>query len=892
MKTIRLISILALLLSSCDNGEKSPPPQNTINISFEYNDGVTKSVQPVQEGEISSLSILLYDEKGKLSYGYHYEEHPSAVSLEISAEKGYSIYAVANGGDITQEPGITDESTIKGLCMSFGETVSGVNSDGTIPMSGHIPLRGYSDQESISISLTRLLSKFRIIVDKESLDPTVSKFEIQEIRIRNINRKVHYFSNSKATSVEEITDIGESYTGEALGPIFTTGVDFYIPENMQGDLLDGNIDQKSHIPPEPYNQLCTYVEILVSYLSDIGYDDELTYRYYIHDGRLLDNFDVERNKMYTCTTTFYGSGINEQTWRVEKSSLKKLVTGIAITPDSYTFTSLGTKIRLKTTITPSDAEDNSVSWSSSDPGIAKVDQYGGVSSVANGTCTITATANDISGVKSTAQITVNSRIYPSSITVSPSSASLYVGDATTITATVSPSNADNKSVRWSSSNTSVATVSSQGVVTAVAPGSCSIYASTVENGITAESQIGVREKTFVIADIPVLYPNYNTPYYVTHTADPSGTPSFRLTRVSGEESLGISSNVLTPYYSGSQASGIVGSYTLSGTMNGITREKQIYVNIGSISVSTTSSLVAGEYGQGVILSKSPSDVDVTWSSSDPSVASVDNNGVISAHKGGSVTIKAQCSTGAYSTSALSVIEPYIEIAASNYKLLNSNISGASVSGYATSASISVNSNISPSIEWEVFDKDGDKILLSSIFTISSSGTITPINNASGTYYLRARSGNILSNQITLKVYLYLEYEVEICLHSYDITKEEITYDYQVESRWNTASWEALNRNYNWVYNFHSRSGYDIIKVDNEFGYTFISDSYNSYSAISSVFYNSQENDGSYDSYTKQDIINSISVTCYLRNLSGSTARGKKGIAIEDESYGYFYVKEE
>lgn len=890
MKNIWLISILALLISSCDSWEKSPPSKNTINIFFEYHDSITKSTQPVLEGEISSLSILLYDQNGKLSYGHHYEEGTSGVSLEISAEKGYSIYAIANSGDITKESGITDESVIRGLYSSFGETGSIVNSDGTVPMSGHIPLRSFSDQESISISLTRLLSKFRIILDKSGLDPTVKKFEIKEIRTRNINRKVHYFSNSKATSSEEITDIGNSYTGKELDLIFTTGVDFYIPENMQGDLLSENIDQRSHIPPEPYNDLCTYVEILVNYLSEMGYDDELTYRYYIHDGRLLDNFDVERNKMYTCTTTFYGSGINEQTWRVEKSSLKKLVTGIAITPDSYTFTSLGTKIRLKTTITPSDAEDNTVSWSSSNPDIAKVDNYGGVSSVSNGTCTITATANDISGVKGTAQITVKSRIYPSSITVSPTSASLYVGETTTITATVSPSDADNKSVRWSSSNTSVATVSS-GVVTAVGPGNCSIYASTAVNGITAETQISVKEKSFTLNDIPVLYPNYNSPFYITHTADPTGTPSYRLTKVSGEESLVISSNVLTPYYSGSQASGIVGSYTLSGTMNGITREKEVYVNIGSISVSTPSSLVAGEYGQGVILSKSPSDVGVTWSSSDPSIASIDNNGIISAHKGGSVTIKAQCSTGAYSTSVLNVTEPYIEITVSNDKLLNSNISGTSVSGYATSASISVNSNISPSIEWEVFDKDGDKILLSSIFTISSSGTITPINNASGTYYLRGRSGDICSNQVTLKVYLYLEYELEIYLHSYDITKEEITYDYQVESRWNTASWEALNRNYNWVYNFHSRSGYDIIKVDNEFGYTFISDSYNSYSAISSVFYNSMENDGSYDSYTKQDIINSISVTCYLRDLSGGTARGKKGIAIEDESYGYFYVKE-
>ena len=67
------------------------------------------------------------------------------------------------------------------------------------------------------------------------------------------------------------------------------------------------------------------------------------------------------------------------------------------------------------------------------------------------------------------------------ITVSPSSGSLSVGDTLSLSATVSPSDATNKNYTWSSSNTSVATVSSSGVVTAKAAGSCVIYATSSED---------------------------------------------------------------------------------------------------------------------------------------------------------------------------------------------------------------------------------------------------------------------------------------------------------------------------------------------------------------------------------------------------------------------------
>lgn len=79
----------------------------------------------------------------------------------------------------------------------------------------------------------------------------------------------------------------------------------------------------------------------------------------------------------------------------------------------------------------------------------------------------------------------------SSVAVSPTTTSMYVGESTSITASISPTNAENQNVAWSSSDTSVATVSSSGLVTAVASGSVAITATTSDGSHTSSSAVTV-----------------------------------------------------------------------------------------------------------------------------------------------------------------------------------------------------------------------------------------------------------------------------------------------------------------------------------------------------------------------------------------------------------------
>ncbi|MGD9169545.1 MAG: cellulase family glycosylhydrolase [Candidatus Thiodiazotropha sp.] len=81
------------------------------------------------------------------------------------------------------------------------------------------------------------------------------------------------------------------------------------------------------------------------------------------------------------------------------------------------------------------------------------------------------------------------------VTLSPTSASVGVGDSTTLSASVLPDNATNKNLTWNSSNTGIATVSNTGVVTGVSTGNATITVTTEDGGFTAVSDITVNETT-------------------------------------------------------------------------------------------------------------------------------------------------------------------------------------------------------------------------------------------------------------------------------------------------------------------------------------------------------------------------------------------------------------
>ena len=162
---------------------------------------------------------------------------------------------------------------------------------------------------------------------------------------------------------------------------------------------------------------------------------------------------------------------------------------------------VGNTATLKETILPENATNKNVTWTSSDTSIATVSSTGEVKGIAKGTAIITVKTED-GGKTATCRVTVKeTKISVTEVSLNMTSLSMTVGDTQTLTATVTPSNATDKSVTWSSNNNTVATVSSSGVVTAKSAGSATITVKTNDGGKTATCSVTVLPNSISVTGV-------------------------------------------------------------------------------------------------------------------------------------------------------------------------------------------------------------------------------------------------------------------------------------------------------------------------------------------------------------------------------------------------------
>ena len=158
--------------------------------------------------------------------------------------------------------------------------------------------------------------------------------------------------------------------------------------------------------------------------------------------------------------------------------VREPVTTVKLNYSSYRL-GKGRSLNLVAKITTESATNPGLVWKSSNPSVATVNQKGKVTGIKNGYTTITATTTDGSDVEASATIRVVTPV--SSLSISTSYMTMFVGDARTIKATLKPSNATFKTAKWTSSNKSIAIVDEKGVVTALKDGEVTITASAMDN---------------------------------------------------------------------------------------------------------------------------------------------------------------------------------------------------------------------------------------------------------------------------------------------------------------------------------------------------------------------------------------------------------------------------
>jgi len=177
---------------------------------------------------------------------------------------------------------------------------------------------------------------------------------------------------------------------------------------------------------------------------------------------------------------------------VTSSGGASTITSVSVSPSSLSLDLNGTKTgSLTATVDGDNNPSQAVTWSSSNTSVATVSASGVVTAKATGNATITATSQQDGTKSGTCTVTVSdSTVHVTGVSLNKDSTTITVGGNETLTATVSPNNATNKSVNWSSSNNSVATVSN-GTVTAVATGNTTITVTTVDGSRTATCTVTV-----------------------------------------------------------------------------------------------------------------------------------------------------------------------------------------------------------------------------------------------------------------------------------------------------------------------------------------------------------------------------------------------------------------
>ena len=346
-----------------------------------------------------------------------------------------------------------------------------------------------------------------------------------------------------------------------------------------------------------------------------------------------------------------------------KVSVVKPVKSISLSKTAIRI-EVGEKLTLKATVKPTDATNKTVSWKSASSSIASVSSSGVVTGKKLGTTTITVTTAD-GGFKKTCKVEVVKKV--TGVELNKSSATVYLGKTVSLKATVSPSGATNPAVTFTSSDKSIATVSSAGLVTPVKPGSVTITVTTADGSFTDTCKITVkRAVTGITLDKKEAEVKSNATLTIKATVTPSNATNKTVTWTTSNKKVATvsASGVVTPVGKGTAT-------ITAKTENGLTAtcKVTVYQVVTGIKLNETASVYAGEKTtlKASVVPSNANNQKVTWSSSDTSIAKVDSKGVVTGVKVGTVTITAKTAEGSFKAQCKVTVKQHVTSISLNKK---------------------------------------------------------------------------------------------------------------------------------------------------------------------------------------------------------------------------------
>ena len=313
-----VLGLLSLLLGGCGLVivEIEPDPSlseqvDGVSVMFDIGYNVSKSSISPEEDAIRNLNLYAFCDGVLVASGYF--EEMSDISLKLLYGHTYNLYSLANTGRV-EVP--SAEDAFQKECVL---DVNGLADWGQVlPMAWK-----YEDfvvnsmVERVTVRLERLFAKVLFSVDKSALDG----LHVNNVRLCQSPLSLWPFRYEEGSRVLAETDVsdGDYATQEDLAGLNSgEKICFYVPENCQGRILDGNSDPWAKVPENISGKegLCTYLEVECAFAEGGFYSGTVLYRLYLGKDSVAD-FNILRNSVLDVSLFLTGSGLGEVSWRVD-----------------------------------------------------------------------------------------------------------------------------------------------------------------------------------------------------------------------------------------------------------------------------------------------------------------------------------------------------------------------------------------------------------------------------------------------------------------------------------------------------------------------------------------------------------------------------------------------
>ena len=333
------------------------------------------------------------------------------------------------------------------------------------------------------------------------------------------------------------------------------------------------------------------------------------------------------------------------TCKVYVNTATVAVTGVMLNKTETTILEGGSET-LVATVLPENATNRNVSWKSSDEAVATVDANGKVTGVKAGEAVITVTTEDGKKIN-TCKVTVKSNtVNVTGVSLNKSSISIMVGTDETLVAKVLPENATNQNVTWSCKNPEIASVDANGKVTGIKVGRTIVTVTTEDGGKTADCAVNVSERPISVMGVELnkteLIFQIGDSETLVASIKPAYASNKKVTWVSDKPEIATvdANGKVTGVKAG------VATITVTTDDGGKTATCKVLVSPRVYKVTVTPAILTMGINKTYKLNanvEGPTGVlrIVFWTSSDETIATVDNNGnVTTKDKAGTVTITA------------------------------------------------------------------------------------------------------------------------------------------------------------------------------------------------------------------------------------------------------------